>query len=214
MTSWSWSTVLSQWPRCVCVTFRLTFTHSDHILYAQYKHNTHTHSLTLILTYTHMRTQSITLALAFAAVALSGCASNSNRPKPGTELMDQLPPHVWGYACKNRPRCVRVPVVVIGEDQHHLKGQRGRRDWPRTGVDLSASEPWHYPTNDIAQLTELGNCCWISWIPNTLLEFLDWLEKKLRIACDISPQRLTWTQQHDQRRMCFRNAWKIFTNSS
>jgi hypothetical protein len=86
-----------------------------------------------------MRTQSITLAIAvLAAVTLSGCAGNSLKPKPGTELMDQLPPHVYGYECRNRPRCVKYTLKSIGEDQHHLKR---KRDWPRTGTDLSASEP-------------------------------------------------------------------------
>lgn len=86
-----------------------------------------------------MRTQSKTLALAFAAVALTGCASNSNRPKPGTELMDQLPPHVWAYDCRtHRPRCVKVPVMVIGEDQIETHGRSAAaREWPRRGNDLT-----------------------------------------------------------------------------
>lgn len=100
-------------------------------------HSTQTHTQSHI----HMRTQSITVATLTLAiltvVTLSGCASNSNRPQHGTELMDQLPPHIWAYNCSQGPRCVQVPVIVVGEDQIATHGSKTKRDWPRTGNDLT-----------------------------------------------------------------------------
>ena len=53
--------------------------------------------------------------------------------------MDQLPPHVWAYDCRtHRPRCVKVPVIVIGEDQIETHGRSAAaREWPRRGNDLT-----------------------------------------------------------------------------